>query len=333
LNALRHNWYWKVLSLVIAVVVAVYVRKQQDLVRMPVRLPLDITAPNGQRVVEPAAGEQIQVTLEGPAETVRAIESDEISVIFDTSHVAPGQRVRVPVAVELPPKYRNRVVAEWRPRIVTVRFEADTVREFPVEVALLNRREGWLIPEPLTVTPGRITISGAQDAVDRVARVVAPVSLDDNARINALATLQALDRGGEVVGEQLQLEPPQVTVSGVQQQEAMEKRVPVQPLFQAPPGMRVTEVEVSPAWARVRGTERTVSDVYVVETDPIQLPEGRTQISQEVRLVSPKPGVEVVPGQVRLRLTLEAQARPTPPPPQPQPPAVPPDPEPARGDG
>src|SRR5688572_21928757 len=108
---LQHNWHWKLLALSLAIMVHVYVRKQQDVLRTTMMLPVTVSPPEGQRVVEPPSGSrQVRVNLEGPAEIVRQIDTEEVRLRFDTSWVRPGARTLVPVSVELPEKYRDRVL-------------------------------------------------------------------------------------------------------------------------------------------------------------------------------------------------------------------------------
>jgi YbbR domain-containing protein len=311
---LKHNWPWKLLSLGLATVIAIYVQKQEDIIRRTLLMPVTIPTPAGQREVEHPRGVQVRVDLEGPAELVSAIDTDDVKIPdLDIANVRPGVRTRVPIAVELAPKYGDRVLLDWRPRAVMVKLVSDMTAPFPVTVKMLNRPEGWKLKEVPRASPPRVNVSGPEAVVKRVVSVVAPFVAEETQSISVPATLQALDAGGAALNDQsLRFEPTQVLVTALLERVALQKRVPVQPVFHAPPGMHVS-VEVVPAQVRVIGPERAVSDIYVVETDLLEIPPGQTQISRQVSLSTPREGVEVTPSRVRVTLKL-LPISPSPPP-------------------
>ena len=81
----------------------------------------------------------------------------------------------------------------------------------------------------------------------------------------------------------------------------------VQPVFTAPAG-RAVSVNVSPPRVRALGPEAEIADLYVVETEPIALPSAQPQVSREVALRSPRPGIQLQPSRVRVTLKVQ-QAR------------------------
>lgn len=301
---LSHNLHLKILCLVGAVILAFYVRRQEDTLRRGMLLPVSVTAPPGQSVVEPPRGTNVEVDLEGPASEVRAIADEEVKLVFDTSRVPPGKRVQVPISVELPDKYR-RVSVSWRPRTLAVRLVSDTSRALPVAVKILARPEGWEFTEAPRATPDRVTVIGTQEAVQKVAAITAPVAISAGERINELVTLQALDAANQNVTATVRLEPSQVTVTGYQEPVVLQKRVPVQPLFVVPPGQRVISVEVNPPRVRVTGPSRAMSELYLLETESFSIPPTQSQHTQETAVLAPRPDLEVVPPRVRVTVRLQ----------------------------
>lgn len=300
---LKHNWVLRFISLALAVVLWYYVRKQEDILRRTILLPISIAAPAGERVVEPPAGSQVRVDLEGPAEQVRAVENAELKLNLDIGNVQPGKAVQVPVSVEIPPKYRDRVQVSWRPLAVSVRLVSDAVREFPVLVQPLNHLDGWQMREVPRPVPDRVTVSGPLAAVDSVKSVVAPFRLEQSPRVSATVNLQALSEDGADLADKVRIEPPQVQVTAIQEHVVMQKRVPVQPRFHLSPGTRVT-VDVLPPRVRLVGSEQTLARVYLVETDPVDLAPGQREITREVSVIPPGAGVDVDPPRVRVTLRL-----------------------------
>lgn len=299
-----HNWPYKLLALASAIMLFVYVRGQQNVVHSTQFLPIPVLAPAGQRVVEPAPGTQVRVDLDGPAEAIRKLDSEEIKVTVDTSEVKPGQAARQQIMVEIPDKYRKQGVdVHWRPQSVTVKIIADATRQLPVVVKAVAHPDGWQLREAPTAGPERATISGLQTDVDRVATVVAPFSPDGTPRISVVSTLQAVDGEGQTV-PQVRIEPPQVLISGVQERVVLQKRVPVQPVFRVAPGSKVN-VTVIPPRVHLIGPERVLADVYVLETEPIDVPAGQTSVSVNAALTSPGEGVQVAPDHVKVTIRVQ----------------------------
>lgn len=300
MRVVKHNWPVKLMALGIAVVLSVYVRGQQDRVRSTLFLPVIIPAPAGQRVVEPSAGTQVQVDLEGPAELIRAADATQIKLIIDPSGVKPGKTVRVPVTLELPERLRNQSVeANWRPQSIPVKLISDATKQFAVEVHPLNNPEGWELTSPPQPTPAQVTVSGSQEDVARVARVITSLPLEPTEHANPLLTVQALDEGGLDVSDLVKISPTQVLVSVNQERVVLQKDVPVQPVFHLPPGGRVT-VDVAPLQVRVIGPERRLRRLMVVETEPFDVPAGRLPFTKEVNLISLGTDISIRPNRVKV---------------------------------
>jgi diadenylate cyclase len=308
MQVLKHNWSIKLFCLLGAFTLSLFVQRQEDLVKTTVFLPLTVPVAFGQRVEEPAPNFRVRVELQGPGSLVRAItENDEIGLRLNTVGVKPGMRTAVPLLVSIPERYHDRVTVEWQPRVVTVRLVAEVTRVFPVLPQPQGRSEEWDFTEPPRASPTQATISGALSVVNRVASVFAPFSPGATESINETVRLQAVDASGSDITDQVRLVPAQVLVTGSQQRVVLRKWVPVQPVFQVPPGSRVN-VTVEPARVRLTGPKGAAGEVYVVETEPVKLPQGQAQVSQDVALAPPRPDVQLTPNRVRLTLKLQSGA-------------------------
>jgi YbbR domain-containing protein len=302
---LKENWVLTLIALATAVLLAVIVHREADLAHASFTLAPNIQAPPGQRVKEPLPGFTVRIDLEGKIELIRQITADDLRLTIDTSIVRETRRTSVPIEVSLPDKYDD-VLIDWRPRSVQVRFEADAQRELPVLVKPLNPPDGWELREAPRASPSRVVVSGPREAVNRVASVVAPFTLEADERISTTATLQALAADGSLISsEQVRIEPPQVTVNGLQERVVLQKRVPVQPIFKVPGGMKVAVESVTPPEVQLVGPRRLVSDIYVVETEPIPLPGSPAQVVRDAPLAPPRDGVQLTPGQVRVRFRIQ----------------------------
>ncbi|MCC2671725.1 MAG: hypothetical protein K0Q72_4196 [Armatimonadetes bacterium] len=308
MRVLKHNWPVKLLALAVAVVLSFYVRGQQNRVLRTMYLPVIIPAPVGQRVVEPSAGTTIKVDLEGPAELLGSLTSEEITLTIDPGGVQPGKSVKVPVAVEIPERLRNLgVEAVWRPQTIPVKLISDARRQLPVEVEPLDKPEGWELKAPPQTTPAQVAISGAQQDVALVHRLRATLPLKPSEWVSELSSVRAEDAEGNDITDLVKPTPAQVKVTATLERVVLQKDVPIQPVFRVPPGVRVT-AEVIPPLVRLIGPERRLSSVYVVETTPFEVPAGKAQFTKTITLVLPGAGITMRPDSVKVIIRTQAAA-------------------------
>ncbi len=316
MTLLRQNWHIKAGSLVSAVLLALFVRKQEDLVTRELNVPVKIEPRYGQRVADPAAGTSVRVRLEGPGNLVDDVQVDDLKIILNTTDTPPNRSTRVPVAVDLVEKYRNRVAVDWSPRAVLVKYVSDAAQEFSVEMRELSPARGWEYIENPVPSPARATVLGPRASVAQVRRIVAPFTRETEPRVEQMVTLHALDDRAQDISDQVQIEPAQVRITAIQQPVLGRKRVPVQPVFEVRAGS-APQITVTPRQVLATGAESTLERLYVVETVPFPVPPGESRVVRDVDLKSIAPDVRFEPTRVRVQLVYTrprraAQASPAP---------------------
>src|SRR5690242_12452366 len=83
MDFLKHNWMLKLISLIAAVVLAVYVYRDADQSKASFQLSVPINAPQGLRVKAPLPGFTVRVDLEGPSHLIREITLDDLHLAVD----------------------------------------------------------------------------------------------------------------------------------------------------------------------------------------------------------------------------------------------------------
>lgn len=309
LKALRHNWELKLLALVLALVVNFYVRREQNLTTVTLSAPVRVQAAPGQRLVEPPSNFRIVVHMQGPAELLREITPDVLIWEFDQSEAKPGERVNIPFSLSLPDPYRREVQLQWTPRTFPLRIVSDASKETEVIIRPINSPTRWQIEGQLQSVPPTVVVNGPARDVEQVAKVVAFVALPDSPQVNELVTLQARDAEGNALTGQVRLNPAQVTVVGEQTSALLEKRVPVQPEYRLPAGMRVRKVTLTPDRVRLRGDAASVRNVYYVPTEVFTIPRGQSVFNGQIEVPSPGEGIEVFPRNITVSVELEPMRR------------------------
>src|SRR4029077_5713268 len=124
-------------------------------------------------------------------DVVQRISGEDLNVQFDATAVKPGERVRIPINVIPPARYKDRVKLQWSPKAFI--FVSDAARQLPISVKPVAQPEGWELRGPPRSEPEQATVTGSEESVDRVAAVVAPFTPDPQERISVMVTLQAID--------------------------------------------------------------------------------------------------------------------------------------------
>ncbi len=307
MQVLQHNWGWKLLSLLGAVVLTLFVQRQQDVTQTTIVKPLRVQPGPGLRTDTPKGEVEVRIDLSGPGELIRNIDTNDVTVLFDVSTLRAGRLTAVPVRVELARQYEGRVTHDWRPRAVQVRMAAETTREFPVIVETASQVEGWAWREVPKTEPGRVTVAGTDAALAAVTRVSAVFAPGARELVSSTVALQAQNSAGSVIPD-VRIEPAQVLVTGMQHRVVINKRIPVQPVFTPPPGMRV-EVRVTPTHVLATGPEQLLSPLYVMETPALQAPRGAGEVTRDVTLNSPHSAIQLQPSRVKVWIKTQSSNR------------------------
>jgi YbbR domain-containing protein len=282
---LQRNWILKLVSLLLACALYVWVQRQESSSTREFSLPVEIPVPTGQVLVEPPIPPTVHVTVEGPAGQLESIQERDIHPAIRVSTQPTGQTLMLPVVVD-----RRGTLAEegLSLRVDPARIGVQTQAriERPVQVTVDAEGalpEGWdwvQLPRPDTE---QVMVSGLKPAVDQVARVIAAVrTLNPQEQVVASVSLRAVDRTGTEV-ERVTLDPPVVLVRAHLTRTVWSKRVYVQPIFNAPPGARL-RVTLDPKRVMVYGTSRALQELHFIETPELDIPAGQPRFAQEVRL-------------------------------------------------
>jgi YbbR domain-containing protein len=139
---------------------------------------------------------KVDLTLRGPTIDVlrAAMTGGSIEVLADARHLGEGAHEVEVFTRGQPPG------VEIAPAKVTITLEKNTNKEFSITLVTEGKpREGLNVGDAI-VTPKTVIVSGAQSAVNAVARVVATINVDKaQESLQTSAPLIALDKDGKQV--------------------------------------------------------------------------------------------------------------------------------------
>jgi YbbR domain-containing protein len=312
MQRLRQNLVFKILSLIGAFALFLYVGKQQATESPEYSTELVLTPPPGLEVVEPKAPRQVRVKLRGPAEKIRTLDETQIKALVDLTGRRRGFYSGLPVQIVLPPNLRDQVQIVYNsPTLLNVRLDEHVSRQFQVEPVMLTQPpSGYSVDLP-RLEPSTVMITGQGEVVQRVKKVQAHVTaINSTERLDQLVRVSALDDQNMEVGDGIQINPPTVRVRAAIERNIWSKPLYVDPdVGPLPEGLRLKQLVVTPERVTATGPDEALARLWVVRTVRIPLSDQATRIDQPVLLKRP-PGVRSIsPTMVRVHVELESVAR------------------------
>ena len=147
----------------------------------------------GLDVVSEGEIPKVSVRVEGERAVVGGLEADDITVYPRLSNVTEaGQYELTLVAVKNDPNAAYEI-REVIPATVTVRFATLTQKKFVVETdtSSVKPADGYILTGAYA-TPGEVTLTGPEEEIQSVGRVVAKVSVDEELTSTRIATAELI---------------------------------------------------------------------------------------------------------------------------------------------
>lgn len=294
------------ISLLIATVLWGWVTQLNDPFRTVYFRELDVTVqPLGDSLEVVTTLPRVSVQVHGPRSEVDQITRSEVSVILDTSGIDEAGEYRVPLIVNAP-EGSSRFTVE--PSEVPITVEEHVTEVMPLEVERTVNEDDPREITAITPETTQVTLSGPSSAVNRVDRVVLPVTIDNqSATFEETYTPYALDANGQRVSE-VEVLPGQILTTVELQTRG--KIVSVIPQYTGLPaeGFSVQQRAAVPDSVLVDGPEEALETLLFVNTEPVDVSGATQSVSQEVDLIDLPRGVTVIDppsGQVEVRVALE----------------------------
>lgn len=298
-----------ILALALASLSWVVALEQEDPTRQeryPQALPVALTSlPNGMVVVG-TFDTRVQVTIRAPQSVWSTLKTDDFAVTVDLTGLEAGTH-QLPIQVTL--NKRPSQVTHVEPQTITLELAPQVERSVPVQVQVEGEPAIGYQTQTPTVSPTLVMASGPGPYVDRIAQIVARVSVQDAiVDVEQELPLEPVDSAGQAV--------PYVTLTPT----TARVRVPIKlsssyrPLAvkvvlggQVAPGYRITNISVEPLAVTVHGAPEVIAALPgFVETQPISLEGAQEDVVRQPALNLP-PDVTLIPGQqqVEVRVSIE----------------------------
>lgn len=293
-------------SLVLAVLIWGWVTELNDPFITVNYRELDITAgPLDDSLQIVTTLPRASVTLRGPESRLEKIQRNEISVTLDTSDVSKPGEYRLKLVVTTPDGPTERSVD---PRELPVTIEQEITELMPLEIRKVTPEGDQRRITSVAPDTSQVTVSGPSSAMQRVDKVILPVTLDNRSTsFEAVFTPYAVDSSDQRVSE-VEVLPAQIMTRVEVQTRG--KRVSVIPEVSGVPaeGYSMRQRSAIPDSIVVDGPESALESLLFVNTDAVNIAGATQSISREVGLANLPAGVTVIEpasGRVEVRVAIE----------------------------
>ena len=170
LRGLRENWQLKVLAVVFAVVLWLFVVGERE-AEIGLIVPIEIKNIPPGTVVAADVEREVQVRVSGPQTRLASLSPDQVKVSVDVSGASPDRPMRVrltPSTVTLPGGID---LVRVSPPEIEVRLDPITRRRVPVEASIVGAPEAGLEVKGWRVEPPAVDIVGGAETVARIESV------------------------------------------------------------------------------------------------------------------------------------------------------------------
>lgn len=281
----ENNRALKVLALVIAIVLWLYVSVEQDpLSQRSYNVPVTVENLSADKIAT-LTKETVRIEVMGRDSRLDAVTAEDFKAYVDLKNVKTGEG-EADVKLSLPSEVYFAKVEPKTVRVFVDRREGETMSVDVVRTGMLP--DGVSI-DALTVEPQNVFVSGNEEALEAVAKAGVELDLSDvYADTKKEFTVRLFDYEGNIIeSSELKAYPEKVTLDIKARAVDVQKTVPIQAELTGSlaNGIQVDRVTVEPATAIVEGSPETVAKIKEVKTEPIDLSKIKETTSFNVKLV------------------------------------------------
>jgi YbbR domain-containing protein len=294
-NILRNNMSIKLISILVAVLLWMYVISEQNpyiihIYRdVPVKLNNLDTA--NFALKEGEAGFKVSVRVRGRRATISELTKSEIKAEVNLRGRMEGENL-IPVAVTVPD---NVELLDINPPEIMVTLETIIEKQVPIVVRLTGTPAGGFAAMDPSAKPGEAVLKGARSVVESVKSAFVSVDISGKNRdVKGNFPLRVVDeKNGEVKNITFRPETVDVIVPIVKKAD-----VEVIPKITGSPagGYAVSDITVVPLTLSVTGEDEVVESLNELYTEGLDITGLSQDIQKEVKVILPE-GVRPVRGE------------------------------------
>lgn len=288
INIFRRNFLKKLIALIVAFCMWVYVMADQDPeINDSYVVPLTIS--NAPYEFIPLYDDKtVRLETRAPRSYFAKYDANAFRVFANLEGLGEGEHVITPQVI-MPQGFE---LLEIVPQTVTVKLDPLIEKQMPIEITTSGSLSQDSAIKEIEKSMDAVTIVGPKTFVEQVAKVLGNVNLSNNSSSFELQIpMHAVDAKGNAISR-VRVVPSVLTIS-VDIESGIKKRiVPVVPELTVADGWELTKITVEPAQVEISGAESVINPIVTLKTTPVTVQTGQRIFKSNLKLVVPE-GVTV----------------------------------------
>src|SRR5215211_1718137 len=233
----------------------------------------------------------VTVSVKGPRSVISDMISGDVSASLDLSEIDQPGDYTVDIDIDAPGAVWHATSA---PSHVPIKVEESITKQFVIESEVVGPIDSTRQINATIVDTSEATVVGPRSSVDRVARVIAQVTIEDQTQdFTASITPQAVDPDDAPIPE-VEVSPETVRVHVAI--DARGKQVAVLTQLEGTPaqGYEVVDRTINPATVLVDGPDAVIDQLISVSTEPIDITGATATVTRRVSVTGLPDDVQVL---------------------------------------
>lgn len=284
INLFRHNALKKLLALVAAFCMWVYVMADQDPpIEESYNVPLIISnAPHG--FIALYDSKNINVVTRAPRSNFVKYNANAFRVYANVEGLGEGEHQITP-KVDMPQGFE---LVETHPSIINIKLDPLVEPQMPLEIITTGAVAPDSVIKEMRSSMDIVTVVGPKSYVEQIVKVYGIVNLTGNSSsFEVQIPMNAVDANGNSMPS-VHVVPSVITVSVDLESGVKKKIVPIIHSLIPAEGWALTGVTVEPEQTEISGTESAVNAVVMLKTLPFTVQTGQRLFKGKLKLDVPE---------------------------------------------
>ncbi len=293
INIFRHNFLKKVIALIAAFFMWVFVMDDQDpAINGSYTVPLTMSnVPYEFFTI--CDVKTVQLDARAARSKFVKYDANAFRVYANLEGLSEGDH-QVSLQVVMPQGFE---LIETRPSTVNVKLDPLTERQMPVELETKGNVASDAAIRYVQKSMDFVTIVGPKSFVEQAAKVYGTVNLSDNkSSFETQIPMNVIDEHNNVI-KRVRVVPSVITVSFEIENGLKKRIVPIVPELSVADGWELSKISVEPAQMEISGAESVIDPILTLKTVPFTVQTGQRMFKSTLKLIVPE-GVNVPENEV-----------------------------------
>lgn len=284
IDLFRHNLLKKIIALVAAFLMWIYVMADQD-PPLEDSYIVSLTVTNTPYELAPLYKEKtIQVVTRAARSNFFKYDANAFRAYINLEGLSAGEHQITP-QVFMPPGFE---LVDTTPQIIKVKLDPIIEYQMPIEILTNGSVAKDSAIKGISKSMNMVTVVGPKSYVEKAKRVYGTINFSGNtSSFEWQIPVRAVDEEGAVIPF-IRVVPSVITVSVEIESGLKKKVVPVVPEITVPEGWELTKVHIDPAQVEISGIESVLNQIVTLKTEPSIVQAGKRNFKGTLELILPE---------------------------------------------